>query len=156
MPLQYAIQQLIPRRALINSEIRSHHNSDVVYHPVPQHVAEADDEQGFFCLTNNEGEQITKWTRIRHTWVSKTMELVKHTDALHKDVLGEQLNVGDYIAHSCTTKQELSLGRVIAFTSQKVRILTYHDYPLDFNGSLDVVLKYPAAVIKIQPNRFSE
>lgn len=156
MPLQYAIQQYLPRRELINNEILSRWNSDVIYHPTTQHVAEADDANGVFCLTNNEGEEITKWTRIRQSWVDKTMELVKKTNSLHKDVLGEQLNIGDYVAHSSADKQELSIGKVIAFTSQQVRIMSYHDLPVDPTGSLVVVLKYPAAVIKIQPTRFTE
>lgn len=153
MPLKYAIEGYLPKANTPSGKELSRWNSDIVYQQVPQEVAENDEERGVFCLVNNEGEQITYWTPLSTKWVENAMRTVKSMGVPQKDLLGELLSVGDYVALP-SSASELLIGRVIGFTEKKVRVLAY-DHMRSF-GSITNSLRFPNAIIKIQPNRFSE
>lgn len=156
MPLKYALEEFIPPPHLPFDVEPNRLNSEVIYHQVSQEVAENDEDRGVFCLINTEGEQITLWTPVSLKWVEQTMRTVKSTGVPQKDLLGELLSVGDYVALPTSTA-ESEIGKVIGFTAHKVRILAYtHTGYMGTFGALGNVLRFPKALIKIQPNRFSE
>lgn len=151
MPLIYAIEEYVPFADTPEGVELHQWNADSIYHPVSQEIAENDEERGVFSLTNNDGEQIMNWTLIRKEWAKEATRSVKSTGPAHKDILGEVLALGDYVAYA-TTSAELGIGKVIAFTDKKVRLLAYNDAFRAITNSL----KLPAGIIKIQPNKVSE
>lgn len=152
MPLKYALEEFIPPPHLPSGVEPNRWNSEIIYHQVSQEIAENDEERGVFCLMNTEGEQLTCWTPLSLKWVEQTMRTVKSTGTPQKDLLGELLTVGDYVALP-NSSSELLIGKVIGFTDKKVRVLAY-DHIRSF-GSIANSLRFPNAIIKIQPTILS-
>jgi hypothetical protein len=152
MPLQYAIQEIIPFDDLRPDEEIEPWNSETVYHSVPQEFAENDEENGYFCLANNKGERVSPWIPLNRELTKRTMEslrTMKSKGAPHKDIMGEELAIGDFVALGQNENAELDVGKVVAFTDKKVRILIYRWW-------FEAVLKNPSGLIKIQPNIISD
>lgn len=145
MTFQYAIEEIVPRSTTPPDNIHRW-NSDLVYHPVTQDVAETH-EQGVFSLANYYGEQVTPWRLLndkKAEKVAKAIKAAKSSAPPHKDILGEPLAIGDYVSMSQMETADLYIGKVLAFTEKKVRVLSYCGY-------YDVLLKNPSGLAKISP-----
>lgn len=152
MPLKYAIQEIIPVHDLRPGEEIADWNSETVYHPAPQEAAETDEENGYFCLVNNQGKEVSAWIPLNNAITKKTIEslrTMKSKGAPHKDIMGEELAIGDFVALGQNENAELDVGKVVAFTDKKVRVLIYRWW-------FEAVLKNPSGLIKIQPHILSE
>lgn len=147
LPIQFALEELIPKDTVKPGERIHHWNSTQVYHPVPQDVAETD-PQGMFSLLGADGTQVTPWIRLilRMELEGKQM---KSSGKPHKDILGEELAVGDFVATSQTETADLEICRVLSFSEKKVRVARY-------GHGLPVIFKNPSGLIKIQPSALSE
>jgi hypothetical protein len=150
MPLQYAIKEVIPEDG-VSLEDADKWNSTTVFHPVSEDVAATNEEDGFFCLVNNLGEEVSVWIPLNN-WTKRTLEslpTVKSKGGPHKDIMGEELAIGDFVALTGVETADLVVGKVVAFTDKKVRVLVYRWW-------FEVVLKNPSGLIKIQPQILSE
>lgn len=144
MSLQYAIEEIVPLPTTPPGNI-NRWNSELVYHPVPKEVAETD-ANGAFSLVNYYGERVTPWILMngRHAeQVAKAISEAKSSAPPHKDILGEPLAVGDYVVISHMETADLYIGKVLAFTEKKVRVLSYSNY--------GVILKNASGLAKISP-----
>lgn len=152
MPLKYAVQEIVPVRDLLPGEEIESWNSETVYHPVPQDVAETDEENGFFCLVNNKGEEVSRWIPLNR-FTKETIEELKimrpSKGKPQKDIMGEELAIGDFVALANNDNAELIVGKVVAFTDKKVRVLIYQWW-------YGTSLKNPSGLVKLQPNIISE
>lgn len=145
MTYQYAIEEIVPLPTTPPGNI-NRWNSDRVYHPVPKEVAMTH-EDGALSLVNYYGEQITPWVLINDRngqKVARDVKAAKSSAPPHKDILGEELAVGDYVVISQTETADIYIGKVLAFTSQKVRVLCYSPY-------YGVSLKNASGLAKISP-----
>lgn len=145
MTLQYAIEEIVPRSTTPLDNVHRW-NSDLVYHPVTKEVAETH-ESGAFSLVNYYGAQVTPWRLMndrKAEKVAKAIKAAKSSAPPHKDILGEELAVGDYVVMSQMETADLYIGKVLAFTEKKVRVLSY-------SGYYDVLLKNPSGLTKINP-----
>lgn len=152
MPLKYAIQEIIPVDDLRPGEEIEPWNSETVYHPVPQEIAENNEDNGFFCLVNNLGEEVSPWIPLNMEFTKKTVEALrtmKSKGGPHKDIMGEELAIGDFVALGRNDNAELEVGKIVAFTDKKIRVLIYRWW-------FEAVLKNPSGLIKIQPHIISE
>lgn len=146
MPIQFAVLELIPNEGVSRAEAH-HWNSTSVYHPALQHVAE-NDPQGYFSLIGKSGEQVTNWISL-----ARKMKLeekpMKNNGKPHKDILGEELAVGDFVATSSMDTPDLTVGKVVSFSAKKVRVLMYDSWfaPIHKNAS---------SLIKIQSSELTE
>lgn len=144
MTLQYAIEEIVPLPTTPPGNI-NRWNSDLVYHPATKEVAETH-ESGAFSLVNYYGERVTPWILMnsRHfQQVEKAIRAAKSSAPPHKDILGEELAVGDYVVISHMETADLYIGKVLAFTEKKVRVLSYSNY--------GVILKNASGLAKINP-----
>lgn len=144
MSLQYAIEEIVPLPTTPPGNI-NRWNSELVYHPVPKEVAETD-ENGAFSLVNYYGERVTPWILMNSKHferVAKAISAAKSSAPPHKDILGEPLAVGDYVVISQMETADLYVGKVLAFTDKKVRVLSYSNY--------GVILKNASGLAKISP-----
>lgn len=151
MPLKYSVLELIqpPNTPACNAKNR-YYNTELVYHVAPQDVAEAH-EEGHFCVTSNSGDILTTWMKLHGPHaeqIAKTLKAVKSIGGPHKDVLQEDLAIGDYVMLA-PNPAEMSIAKVLAFTPQKVRLLVY-------GRSYDVTAKNPSGLVKINPNILSD
>jgi hypothetical protein len=149
MPLQYAIEEIVPRASTPLDNIHRW-NSDLVYHPVPQIVAETS-ENGVVSLVTHNGDQVGSWTFLNGKQaekVAKEVRAAKSSAPPHKDILGEELAVGDYVAMTHMETADLNVGKVLAFTEKKVRILSYSNH--------GVALKNASGLVKIHPSVLSD
>jgi hypothetical protein len=152
MPLKYAIQEIIPADDLRRDEEIAHWNSETVYHPVSQDVAETDEENGYFSLVNNKGAKVSPWIPLKTEYTKRTLEslrTIKSKGAPLQDMMDEELAIGDFVALSNKDNAELEVGKVVAFTEKKVRVLIYRWW-------FETSLKNPSGLIKIQPNILSD
>lgn len=152
MPLKYTVREIVPNRDLHPGEEMDTYNSSSVFHPVPQDVAETDEENGFFCLVNNKGDEVSPWIPLNRALTKRTVEALrtmKSKGKPQKDIMGEELAIGDFVALSNSDNAELVVGKVVAFTDKKVRVLLYQWW-------YETSLKNPSGLIKIQPNIISE
>lgn len=150
MPLQFALEEIVPTKTTPKDNI-NRWNSDLVYHPVAQDIAETDDA-GAFSIVNYYGKQVTPWILLNSEVAQKlqrSVDSAKNTGKPHQDFLGEELAIGDYVALSHMETAELNVGKVIAFTDKKIRVLRY-------TGYYELVLKNPSGLVKIQPNILSD
>lgn len=144
MTYQYALEEIVPLPTTPPGNI-NRWNSQLIYHPVPKEVAETH-EQGAFSLVNYYGEQVTPWILMNDRQaerVAKAIKAAKSSASPHKDILGEELAVGDYVVVTHMETADLQIGKVLAFTDKKVRVLSYHGY--------GVILKNPSGLAKINP-----
>jgi hypothetical protein len=149
MPFQYAIEEIVPRPTTPLDNI-NRWNSDLVYHPVSKEVAETN-ENGLFSLITHNGDQVGNWIFFNNALTKKTqksIDSVKNSSAPHKDIMGVELAVGDYVAMTHMETADLHVGKVLAFTEKKVRILSYSHY--------GVSLKNATGLIKIDPTVLSD
>ena len=149
MPFQYSVRELVPRPDTPTGEIHER-NSDKVFHPTSQEIAETH-EDGHFCVTKNNGDQITLWMKLHGHHadaVAKTMKSMKDSGTLHLDALQERLNVGDYVTLALNPA-ELSVAKVLAFTPKQVKLLVY-------GRSYDTTSKIPSGLVKIHPSIISD
>jgi hypothetical protein len=54
----------------------------------------------------------------------KTSSLLPAED-LREDALGEQLRIGDIVAHSANATSQMQFGKIIAFTKKGVKLLNF-------------------------------
>lgn len=118
MPLNYAIKEFVPQVGL------SFRDSDIAYHPVPKHVAEANKEMGRVAVFNNNGEKVTEWMPLDVEVVERALQQ-KSLAASRKDRLGSELEVGDFVLYCEFDGTTLYVGQVAGFTSKSVRVITY-------------------------------
>lgn len=145
MTLQYAIEEIVPLPTTPPGNVHRW-NSQLVYHPVAKEVAETH-ESGVFSLVNYYGAQVTPWQFLngpKAEKVAKAVRAAKSSAPPHKDILGEELAVGDYVVMSQMETADLYIGKVLAFTEKKVRVLSYCGY-------YDVLLKNSSGLTKINP-----
>jgi hypothetical protein len=145
MTLQYAIEEIVPLPTTPPGNIHRW-NSELVYHPVTKEVAETH-ENGAFSLVNYHGVQVTPWRLMndrKAEKVAKAVKAAKSSAPPHKDILGEELAVGDYVVITQMETADLYIGKVLAFTEKKVRVISYCGY-------YDVLLKNPSGLAKINP-----
>ena len=150
MTFQYAIEEIVPKDSTPLDNIHRW-NSDLVYHPVPQDVAETH-EQGVFSLVNYYGKQVTPWqflNGLKAEKVAKAVKAAKSSAPPHEDAVGEPLAIGDYVGMTQMETADLYIGKVLAFTEKKVRVLSY-------SGYYDVLLKNASGLVKIQPHILSD
>lgn len=145
MTFQYAIEEIVP---LPTTPLDNIHrwNSDLVYHPVTKEVAETH-ESGAFSLVNYYGAQVTPWRLMNDKMaekIAKEVKAAKSSAPPHKDILGEELAIGDYVSMSQMETADLYIGKVLAFTEKKVRVLSYCGY-------YGVFLKNASGLAKINP-----
>ena len=151
MPLKYAIEEIVPVRDLRPEEEIAPWNSETVYNQVPQDIAENDEENGVFCLVNNKGEEVSQWIPLNHESTRRTVEALRETKSKgspHKDIAGEELAIGDFVATANNVNAELDVGKVVAFTDKKVRVLIYRDFVISS--------KNPFGLVKIHPSILSD
>lgn len=149
MPYQYAIEELVPKKNM-PPERMNRWNADKVYHPVSKEIAETD-PNGVFSLVTHQGETVTNWILLNGRQaeaVNTALEKAKSSAPPHKDIMGETLAVGDYVAMSETERPSLYIGKVVSFSEKKVRVIDY--------GYYGVVLKNASGLIKIHPNVLSD
>ena len=145
MPLQFAIEEVVPKEG-VGKDYTRWRNSTLVYHHVPQAVAEADSQNGYFSLTNQSGEQISPWMQLETQRLQEaTRTAKKSTGPLHKDILGHEIEVGDYVAFSTSSKSAgLGIGKVISYSPKKVQVVIYDRW-------CRASQKDPSGLIRIQP-----
>lgn len=66
----------------------------------------------------------------------------------HRDVLGKELAVGDYVVYIVPVYHDLALGRVIGFSPKEVRIMY-----TDRSGKEHTLTRRPSIVVKVDPNK---
>ena len=150
MPFQYSVLQLIQHPDTPAGNIAHYYNSEAVYHLSPKEVAESH-EAGHFCVVSNSGEILTTWMKLHGSHaeqIAKALKTIKTSGGPHKDALKEELAIGDYVTLAPNTA-EMSIAKVLAFTSKQVRLLVY-------GRSYDVTSKNPSGLVKINPNILSD
>lgn len=151
MPIQYAVLELIPNEG-IAPEDANHWNSESIYHPTPQEVAESSD-RGVFALVNTAGnEQVTAWINIECLKeiedVIKSKKNNKPPLEPHTDILGNVLEVGDFVSYSDIESPRLFIGIVVSFTNKKVRIAQLF-------GRNSIISKNADGLIQIHPDHLT-
>lgn len=117
------------------------------YHQVPKHLADTHDN-GFKMLVSVIGEPISEWVLInRKTYDLNAVKRASKATPL-KDMMGSELQVGDYIAaHLKPLKKRTGLVvcEVIGFVKQgKIRVL-----PLIDEFQTHGVLVFPTELVQI-------
>jgi hypothetical protein len=145
MSIRYAVSQWSP--ALSDDE--NWHKSKRTFLPSTKEVAESH-EDGVFAIFTNKGDRVTIWMQLNGFQSKQVQEALQEATNLHfahKDILGEELAIGDYVTIP-PNPAEMSIAKIYGFNESQVRLIVY-------GRSYGVTTKYPSGLVKIQPSILS-
>lgn len=141
----------------IQYETRDENRVTYEYEQVNEATAKASPNGHFGYFERSNANSVTGWVSMEMNQREKetlantrfgNKHIVQELEELHKDALGSELNLGDWVFTGDNHYSTFIIAKVIGFTDHKVRLHGYQK-GYEVNGYRKITMNWPLNVVKI-------